>query len=64
MDANARTSWLKEKIDNGWKYGPVKDQEKKEHPCCVPYEELPVQQKTKDFLFMTIVKELSDTLPA
>lgn len=62
--SDSHDSWLKEKIDSGWKYGPVKDPEKKEHPCCVPYEDLPVQQKTKDFLFMAIVKELSEELPA
>ena len=26
---------------DGWKYGPVKDPEKKEHPCFVPYDDLP-----------------------
>ena len=44
-------SWLAEKLANGWKYGPVKDAEKKEHPCCVAYEELPADQQTKDYLF-------------
>lgn len=49
-------SWLKEKIDTGWKYGPVKDVEKKEHPCCVPYDELPDAQKTKDYLFGAVAR--------
>lgn len=49
-------SWLKEKLDNGWKYGPVKDVEKKEHPCCVPYDELPLAQKVKDFLFGAVAR--------
>lgn len=44
-------SWLAEKYASGWKYGPVKDAEKKEHPCCVPYDELPAEQQTKDYLF-------------
>jgi hypothetical protein len=44
-------SWLAEKLANGWKYGPLKSAEKKEHPCCVPYEELPADQQTKDYLF-------------
>ena len=30
-------SWLAEKERTGWKYGPVKDVDKKEHPCFVPY---------------------------
>lgn len=48
-------SWLKEKTADGWIYGEVKDAEKKTHPCCVPYDELPVQQKTKDYLFKGVV---------
>ena len=51
--------WLKEKQDTGWKYGPVKDPVKKEHPCFVPYEQLPIEQQKKDFLFLAIVHALS-----
>ena len=53
-------SWLKEKLANGWKYGPEKDIDKKEHPCCVPYEELPAQQKTKDYLFGAVARATID----
>lgn len=49
-------SWLKQKEAEGWKYGAVKDAEKKEHPCYVPYEQLPIEQKRKDYLFKYIVK--------
>lgn len=52
-------AWLRDKETDGWKYGPVKDPEKKEHPCCVPYEELPVEQRKKDALFKAIVAALS-----
>lgn len=52
-------SWLKEKYENGWKYGDIKDAEKKEHPCCVPYDELPQEQKAKDLLFKNIVASLA-----
>jgi len=51
-------SWLKEKREIGWVYGPVKDPEKKLHPCCVPYEELPKEQQAKDYLFTAIVNGL------
>ena len=51
-------AWLREKLEAGWMYGPVKDPEKKEHPCCLPYEELPVDQKAKDYLFRAVVHEL------
>lgn len=48
-------SWLAEKARTGWKYGLVKDAEKKEHPCFVPYDQLPPEQRVKDALFFSIV---------
>lgn len=54
--SDSHNSWLAEKVANGWVYGPVKDPEKKEHPCMVPYEELPKEQQTKDALFIAVVK--------
>ena len=47
--------WLKAREDDGWVYGPLKDQEKKQHPCMVPFEELPEVQQYKDILFVTMV---------
>lgn len=49
-------SWLKVKEDTGWKYGPVKDPEKKEHPCFIPYGELPANQRLKDEMFGLVVR--------
>jgi len=48
-------SWLEYKEAEGWKYGPVKDEGKKEHPCMVPYGDLPLEQQLKDALFRSIV---------
>lgn len=53
-------SWLGEKERAGWKYGPVRDAEKKEHPCFVPYAELPPEQKAKDAIFFAIVRACAD----
>lgn len=55
-------SWLKEKQEQGWKYGEVKDAEKKEHPCFVPYDQLPASQKAKDYLFKQTVESLKKFL--
>lgn len=52
-------AWSADKVKNGWVYGPVKDAEKKTHPCLVPYKELPPAQQKKDALFRAIVFILS-----
>lgn len=53
-------AWMQDKIDNGWKYGPKKDEERKEHPCIVPFEQLPSEQKAKDAIFSAIVNALAE----
>jgi hypothetical protein len=55
-------SWLKQKTEEGWKYGLVKDAEKKEHPCFLPYEQLPTEQKSKDYLFRQVIHSLKTHL--
>jgi len=57
--SDSHDNWLLQKKMDGWVYGPVKDTDKKEHPCMVPYEELPAGQRRKDSLFIGIVKALS-----
>lgn len=51
-------AWMKAKIEEGWQYGPVKDLEKKTHPCIVEYKSLPLLQRKKDKLFQAIVDAL------
>ena len=51
-------SWLAQKKAEGWKYGSVKDPVKKEHPCFVPYDELPVEQRVKYYIFAAIVEAI------
>lgn len=51
-------AWLKDKFADGWTYGPVKDPANKLHPCCVPYDQLPPDQKAKDYVFGAIVRTL------
>lgn len=48
-------NWMREKAADGWVYGEVKDPAKKEHPCMVPYSELPLSQRIKDVLFKAVV---------
>lgn len=51
-------SWLAEKKRDGWRYGPIKDPEKKEHPCFLPYNLLPREQQSKDYIFRAVVHAL------
>jgi hypothetical protein len=57
---DSHNSWLKVKEAEGWKYGPVKDATKKEHPCYVPYDKLPPEQQVKDKLFIAVVRALAE----
>lgn len=52
-------NWRKRKAAEGWEYGTEKDIDAKTHPCMVPYEELPPEQRVKDKLFRAIVKTLT-----
>ena len=55
-------SWMQEKIEHGWVYGPVKNTLAKTHPCLVPYSDLPNFQQTKDHIFLAVVKTLAGYL--
>ncbi len=54
----SHANWLEGKVLDGWKWGPVKDAEAKTHPCMVPYDQLPEEQRLKDSLFVAIVQHL------
>lgn len=59
LPSASHNSWLEEKRKAGWSYGPIKDPEKKQHPCFVPYESLPEEQQIKDYIFSGIVLTLA-----
>jgi len=61
-DASPKAShenWLKKKAEQGWKYGEVKSETEKTHPCFRPYNELPPEQRAKDLIFSAVVATLS-----
>lgn len=45
---NAHDIWAKQRIGDGWQYGPQRDDAKKQHPCLVPYHELTESEKEYD----------------
>ena len=48
MAKNEHDVWSAGRIAQGWTWGPKRDDEKKENPCLVPYEELPESEKEYD----------------
>lgn len=45
---NAHDVWAKQRLAEGWTYGPKRDDTTKKHPCLVPYSDLPESEKDYD----------------
>lgn len=45
---NVHEVWAQGRINEGWTYGEVRNDAKKETPCLVPYTELPEAEKEYD----------------
>jgi len=52
---DAHAAWMMDRKAQGWLFGPVKDPEKKTHPLLRPYNQLPVEEQLKDYLFGAVV---------
>ena len=50
-------AWMREREAAGWKFGPKRDDTKKEHPCLVPYDELSEEEKGYDYATAEAVVE-------
>lgn len=48
MAKNVHEIWSETRIAQGWTYGPERNDDEKKHPCLVPYEELPEDEKVYD----------------
>lgn len=48
MAENVHEVWAETRIKQGWKYGSERNDEKKTHPCLIPYEDLPDEEKEYD----------------
>ena len=46
--ANVHAVWARQRIAEGWKYGTRRNDERKEHPCLVPYNDLPENEREYD----------------
>jgi len=45
---NTHEVWARQRLEDGWTYGPERDDEGKRHPCLIPYDELPESEKEYD----------------
>ncbi len=45
---NVHENWSAGRIADGWVYGPARSDEKKTHPCLIPYDQLPEGEKEYD----------------
>lgn len=48
MAKNVHDVWAETRIKDGWRYGETRNDERLEHPCLIPYEELPDSEREYD----------------
>jgi ryanodine receptor 2 len=45
---NTHEVWARARMEQGWTFGPVRDDAKEMHPCLIPYSQLPEEEKVHD----------------
>jgi len=40
--------WMQKRIEEGWTFGPERNDTKKQNPCLIPYHDLPDSEKEYD----------------
>ena len=48
MAKNVHEIWAQTRISQSWTYGSERNDAEKKHPCLVPYEQLPEEEKVYD----------------
>ena len=48
LSEQVHNTWMENRIQEGWSYGPVRNDLLKQTPCIVPYEKLPEIEKEYD----------------
>lgn len=52
-------AWCAVRMAAGWTYGFQKSELARTHPCLVAYEDLPPEQRAKDFIFKGVVMAIA-----
>jgi hypothetical protein len=45
---NVHDAWARERLADGWRWGPARDDAGRRHPSLVPYAELPDEERKYD----------------
>lgn len=45
---NVHEVWAKSRMEQGWTLGPERDDQRKQHPCLIPYAQLSEEEKDYD----------------
>jgi len=53
--ADLHGHWLAARIQDGWQYGPKRDEARRLHPGMVPWADVPVRERLKFELMLRIV---------
>ena len=48
MARNVHDVWAETRISQGWTYGPERNDNLKQHPCLVSYDDLPEDERVYD----------------
>jgi hypothetical protein len=48
LSRNAHEVWARQRMAEGWRWGPERNDARKEHPSLIPYERLSEQEKELD----------------
>ena len=48
LSKNTHEVWAQERMAQGWRFGPERNDRRKEHPSLIPYEQLPEAEKVYD----------------
>ncbi len=48
ISKNVHEVWAQNRMEQGWTYGEERSDALKQHPCLIPYEELPEIEKDYD----------------
>ena len=46
---NVHEIWAQNRMKEGWTYGSVRDDAKRQTPCLIPYDQLPEEEKNYDY---------------